>query len=52
MHIDLPRSTIHTYLSQNIHYVLDEECMEGLRRFYELAAACKVLPPVTDLRFL
>jgi chorismate dehydratase len=52
LHIDVPRSTIHTYLSQNIHYVLDEECLEGLRHFYELAAACKVLPPVPRLRFL
>jgi chorismate dehydratase len=52
MHIALPRATIYTYLSQNIHYILDEECLEGLRRFYELAAACDVLPAVTDLRLL
>jgi chorismate dehydratase len=52
MHIALPRTTIYTYLSRNIHYVLDEECQEGLRRFYELAAACDVLPPAPDLRFL
>ena len=52
MHIAVPRATIHTYLSQNIHYILDDECLEGLRRFYELAAACDVLPPVADLRFL
>ncbi|HEY3990419.1 MAG TPA: menaquinone biosynthesis protein [Acidobacteriaceae bacterium] len=52
MHIDVPRDTIHTYLSQNIHYILDEECLEGLRRFYELAAVCNVLPAMTDLRFL
>jgi len=52
MHIALPRDTIHTYLSENIHYILDEECLEGLRRFYELAAACDALPPVADLRFL
>jgi chorismate dehydratase len=52
MHIALPRATIHTYLSRNIHYILDDECLEGLRRFYELAAACDVLPPVGELRFL
>lgn len=52
MHIALPRATIHTYLSRNIHYILDDECLDGLRRFYELAAACDVLPPVADLRFL
>ena len=52
MHIALPRDTIRAYLSQNIHYVLDEECLEGLRRFYELAAACNVLPAVTNLPLL
>jgi chorismate dehydratase len=52
MHIALPRGTIYTYLSQNIHYVLDQECLEGLRSFYELAAACAVLPAVADLRIL
>ena len=52
MHIALPRATIHAYLSHNIHYILDDECLDGLRRFYELAAACNVLPAVTDLRLL
>jgi chorismate dehydratase len=52
MHIEVPRATIHAYLGRNIHYILDEECVEGLLRFYELAAGCKVLPPLPDLRFL
>jgi chorismate dehydratase len=52
MHIAVPRATIHTYLGRNIHYALDDECLEGLRRFYELAAACDVLPTVANLRFL
>ena len=52
MHIDVPRPTIHTYLSQNIHYILDDECMEGLKRFYELAAACDVLPALKHLPLL
>jgi len=33
MHIALPRATIHAYLSRNIHYILDDECLVGLRRF-------------------
>ncbi len=52
MHIAVPRATIHTYLSRNIHYILDDECLDGLRRFYELAAACDVLPPIAGLRLL
>jgi chorismate dehydratase len=42
--IAVPRSTIQAYLSRNIYYLLDEECLKGLRRFYELAAECDVLP--------
>lgn len=52
MHIEVPRETIHTYLNCNIHYVLDDECREGLRRFYDLAAACQVLPALRDLPLL
>lgn len=50
--IAVPRATIHDYLSRNIHYILDEDCLEGMHRFYELAAACKVLPAVPDLHLL
>jgi chorismate dehydratase len=52
MHIDVPRGTIHTYLSRNIHYILDDDCLDGLMRFYELAAECEVLPAVADLPLL
>lgn len=52
MHIEVPRATIHTYLSRNIHYSLDDECCEGLQRFYELAAASQVLPALTELPLL
>jgi chorismate dehydratase len=37
-------STIHTYLTENIHYVLDEECIEGMSAFYRMAAEAEVLP--------
>ena len=29
--LPLPASTIHEYLTDNIHYVLDDECLEGMR---------------------
>ncbi len=41
----IPANTIRTYLTSNIVYKLDEECLKGLRKFYELAAETKVLPP-------
>jgi chorismate dehydratase len=50
--IAVPRPTIQTYLSRNIYYTLDEECLEGLRRFYALAAECHALPPLPELPML
>ena len=50
--IALPKSIIRTYLTENIHYTLDEACIEGLRTFYRYAAEYSVLPPVPELRFL
>ncbi len=40
----LPAETIHTYLSTNIHYTLDDECIEGMRGFFRAAAEVGVLP--------
>jgi chorismate dehydratase len=43
----IPEHTIRTYLTSNIHYVLDEECIEGMRGFFRMAAEYGVLPPYT-----
>ncbi len=40
----LPESTIRRYLSENIHYVLDQECVEGMRGFFRMAAEAGILP--------
>ena len=40
----IAEETIRTYLTSNIHYVLDEECLEGMRGFFRMAAECGVLP--------
>ena len=42
--IPIPEQTIRSYLTTNIHYVLDEECVEGMRGFFRMAAECGVLP--------
>ena len=42
--LPVPEQTIRTYLTSNIHYVLDEECLEGMRGFFRMAAECGVLP--------
>ncbi len=41
----IPEETIRTYLTDNIHYVLDEECVEGMSGFFRMAAEYGVLPP-------
>ncbi len=43
--LPLPADTIRQYLTNNIHYILDEECLEGMRVFFRRAAETGVLPP-------
>jgi chorismate dehydratase len=42
--LPISEQTIRTYLSANIHYTLDEECLEGMRGFFRMAAEVGVLP--------
>jgi chorismate dehydratase len=42
--LPLSEKMIRTYLTTNIHYVLDEECIEGMRGFFRIAAVTGVLP--------
>ncbi len=42
--LPLSEKTIRSYLTTNIHYVLDEECIEGMRGFFRMAAETGVLP--------
>jgi chorismate dehydratase len=46
----IPQTIIRTYLTENIHYIFDESCMEGLRTFYRYAAECLILKPVSELQ--
>jgi chorismate dehydratase len=50
--LHLPRLTVHTYLSQNIWYLLDDACLAGLELFYRYGAECGALPQAPKLRFL
>ncbi|MGC1461155.1 MAG: menaquinone biosynthesis protein [Terracidiphilus sp.] len=45
--LPISESTIRAYLTTNIHYVLDEECIEGMRAFFRAAAETGVLPNYT-----
>jgi chorismate dehydratase len=42
--LPLSKEMIRTYLTENIHYVLDDECVEGMRGFFRMAAEAGVLP--------
>jgi chorismate dehydratase len=44
LRIPVPEETIHTYLTTNIHYELDEECIEGMKVFFREAASLGILP--------
>ena len=45
--IPIPEHTIRTYLTDNIHYILDEECLEGMTAFFRMAAETNILPEYT-----
>jgi chorismate dehydratase len=40
----VPESTIRTYLSHNIHYTLDGDCIEGINGFFRAASELSILP--------
>jgi chorismate dehydratase len=50
--IAVPGDTIRFYLSNNIHYILDEACLRGLDMFYRLAGECGALPRAEPLTML
>lgn len=50
--IAVPPAVIRTYLTQNIHYDLDPDCLRAVHEFRRLAANAAVLPPLTALRLL
>jgi chorismate dehydratase len=42
--LPISESTLRAYLSTNIHYILDEECIEGMKGFFRMAEEFNVLP--------
>jgi chorismate dehydratase len=45
----LPAADLHRYLSENIDYGLDEENLQGLRIFFNLAAELGLIPGATEI---
>ena len=50
--IALPAEVIRTYLTQNIHYTLDPDCLRAIEHFRALATQLGVLPLLPQLRLL
>jgi chorismate dehydratase len=40
----LSEQTIRAYLTTNIHYILDDECLEAMKVFFRMAAQAGALP--------
>ena len=50
--LELPAQTIRTYLTENIHYTLSEDCLQAITLFRTLAAEINALPPLPRLHIL
>jgi chorismate dehydratase len=50
--IAVPRATIRTYLNENIHYLLDSDCVASVEYFFRAAYESGVLPAAPGLRML
>jgi chorismate dehydratase len=49
--LNLPKSDLVDYLTNNICYTLDEENLAGLRRYYELAAKYELIETAQPIRW-
>jgi chorismate dehydratase len=50
--LSLTQEQVKSYLTDNIYYSLDPDCLDGMRLFYQLAHQCGALPAVPPLSFL
>ena len=50
--LQLPDSLIRDYLTENIHYHLDEQTLSGFKLFLRLSQEIGLIETVPELRFL
>ena len=50
--LDLPVEELRVYLTHNIHYYLDQPCLEGLDLYYRLGREIGALPAAPELCFI
>ena len=49
--LDLPPRALERYLTENIHFDLDEDNLAGLRLYFEKAAAAGLIPRARPIEF-
>ena len=49
--LDLPSAALERYLTENIHFDLDEENLSGLELYFEMTAAAGLIPRAKPLEF-
>jgi len=49
--LDLPPRALERYLTENIHFDLEAEYLEGLQLYFEKAAAARLIPSARPLEF-
>jgi len=49
--LGLAQDAVKGYLTENIHYYLDPDCLEGMKLFYQYAHDCDALPSAPPLLF-
>lgn len=49
--LELPVRALETYLTENVHFDLDNDCLDGLRLYFEKAAAAGLAPHNRPLEF-
>ena len=49
--LDLPPRALERYLTENIHFDLDEDNLDGLQLYFEKAAAAGLIPRYKPLEF-
>ena len=50
--LSLPEPFVQEYLTRNVHYYMDESCLESLRLFYEMAVRVGAIKSARALEFL
>jgi chorismate dehydratase len=50
--MSLSEASVRSYLTDNIHYYLDPDCLAGLQLFFRYGAEIGVLPEAPELHFL